>query len=127
MEKFSKISIDFTVALVADDSISFDYTVNNMVKMTWKDSRQAFGQVEVAATASATAANFTSAFNADYNSNALFIVEQNGSVVDIYCTVAGIDFSNASAPASTLVEIDNSTAIPLTITDVRYLAGSTCG
>src|SRR5690554_5186611 len=126
MEKFSKISIDFTVALVADDSISFDYTVNNTVKMTWKDSRQAFGQVEVAATAAATAANFTSAFNADYNSNALFIVEQNGSVVDIYCTVAGIDFSNEIAPSGVNITIDNSTQQPFEITDISFLAGDNC-
>lgn len=133
MSKYSRITFDFAQALEVGDVVSFEFSEGAsdvIVTETFAETRYTSGIVPIAPSGSpiqTTAVNFAEAFAADYNANNLFVIERDGTEVNIYSTIAGIDFSNASAPASTLVEIDNSTDIPLTITDVRYLAGSTCG
>jgi hypothetical protein len=107
METYSFITLEFTEDLTASEVVSFDYTdgVNTItVSETWSAVRYTTGLVSITTPTiddgEASAINFVNAFNSDYNTAGLFVVERTGNIVTIGCTVYGIDFENLDVPAS---------------------------
>lgn len=134
---YSEIEITFDDDVALNDYVNFRAATSgglfiNIVEQ-WKTLRSNPNQVTVGTpTATAgerSAINFVAAFNLDYNSTSLYVVERVVNVVTIKCTSPIFDFDFVGIAhtnsADVSFDITNYSGTALTIDDVEFIEATT--